>query len=89
MDAPKSSLERNFLTPSRALREFLLKPADIEKLPKTKRRSPYENQPMITVYWRKDVEAKAIEVWSSLENLRKEQLRKEILDKRYHQGTFR
>lgn len=53
-----SSLERNFITPVRAMSDFLLKPSDLENLPKTKRRSPYEFEPPITVYWRKDVEAK-------------------------------
>jgi len=53
-----TSLERNFITPVRAMSDFLLKPTDLESLPKTKRRSPYEFEPPITVYWRKDVEAK-------------------------------
>lgn len=57
-DRNTESLERNFITPSRAMSDFLLKPTDLETLPKTKRRSPYEFDPPITVYWRKDVEAK-------------------------------
>ena len=52
------SLDRNFITPTRAMTDFLLKPSELETLPKTKRRSPYEHDPPITVYWRKDVEAK-------------------------------
>ena len=58
VDLSASSLERNFITPARAMSDFLLKPADLESLPKTKRRSPYEFEPPITVYWRKDVESK-------------------------------
>lgn len=83
-----SSLERNFITPTRAMSDFLLKPSDMEDLPKTKRRSPYEDEPPITVYWRKDVEAKAIEVWGSRENLLKECLKREIEKKRHQQNIF-
>lgn len=82
-----SSLERNFITPVRAMSDFLLKPADLEALPKTKRRSPYEQEPPITVYWRKDVEKKAIEVWGSRDNLLKECLKREIEKKMHQQST--
>jgi hypothetical protein len=58
VDLTASSMERNFITPVRAMADFLLKPSDLEGLRKTKRRSPYENEPPITVYWRKDVETK-------------------------------
>lgn len=88
VDLQAQSLERNFITPVRAMSDFLLKPSDLESLPKTKRRSPYESEPPITVYWRKDVEAKAIEVWGSKENLQKELLKKDIERKRYHQNIF-
>lgn len=86
VDFSRSSLERNFITPVRAMSDFLLKPADLEGLPKTKRRSPYEQEPPITVYWRKDVEVKAIEVWGSRENLLKECLKREIEKKRHQQS---
>lgn len=66
--------------------DFLLKPSDLDTLPKTKRRSPYELEPPITVFWRRDVEAKATEVWGSRENLKKELLRKEIEHRRYQQS---
>ncbi len=66
--------------------DFLLKPSDLENLPKTKRRSPYEQEPPITVYWRKDVEEKAIEVWGSRENLLRECLKREI-EKKMHQQS--
>lgn len=88
MDKKVSSLERNFITPVRAMSDFLLKPSDLENLPKTKRRSPYEFEPPITVYWRKDVEAKAIEVWGSREILEKELLKKELERKAYQQNIF-
>lgn len=88
LDPSHLSLERNFITPVRAMSDFLLKPADLESLPKTKRRSPYEQEPPITVYWRKDVEAKAIEVWGSRENLLKECLKREIEKKKHQQNIF-
>lgn len=79
-------MERNFITPVRAMSEFLLKPSDLESLPKTKRRSPYECEPPITVYWRRDVEAKALEVWGSRENLNKELMKREIERRKYQQS---
>lgn len=72
IDFSEIYLDRNFITPIRAMTDFILKPADLETLPKTKRRSPYENEPPITVYWRKDVEAKALLTWGSKEDLEKE-----------------
>lgn len=87
VDFSRSSLERNFITPARAMSDFLLKLSDLESLPKTKRRSPYEQEPPIVVYWRKDVEAKAIEKWGSRENLLRECLKREIEKKRYQQST--
>lgn len=86
VDFSRSSLERNFITPARAMSDFLLKLSDLESLPKTKRRSPYEQEPPIIVYWRKDVEAKAIEVWGSRENLLRECLKREIEKKRHQQS---
>jgi zinc transporter 9 len=88
VDFSRSSLERNFITPVRAMSDFLLKPSDLESLPKTKRRSPYEQEPPITVYWRKDVEARAIDVWGSRENLLKECLKREIEKKRHQQSKL-
>ncbi|KAK2587085.1 hypothetical protein KPH14_002856 [Odynerus spinipes] len=88
VDRSTSSLERNFITPVKAMSTFLLKPSDLESLPKTKRRSPYEFEPPITVYWRKDVEAKALEVWGSREALLKELLKKEVEQKTYQQNIF-
>ena len=88
VDLNRSSLERNFITPARAMSDFLLKASDLEALPKIKRRSPYEQEPPITVYWRKDVEAKAIEIWGSKENLIKESLKREIERKTHQQSEF-
>lgn len=87
-DYSHASLERNFITPVRAMSDFLLTMADLEELPKTKRRSPYEQEPPITVYWRKDVEAKAIQVWGTRENLLKECLKREIERKMHQQNIF-
>ncbi|XP_039280594.1 zinc transporter 9 [Nilaparvata lugens] len=88
VDLSASSVERNFITPVRAMSDFLLKPAELEDLRPSKRRSPYENEPPIIVYWRKDVEAKAIEKWGSLEVLEKEKLQRELERKYYEQTIF-
>ncbi|CAH4033392.1 unnamed protein product [Pieris brassicae] len=88
IDFSASYTERNFITPMRAMTEYLLKQSDLESLPKVLRRSPYESEPPITVYYRKDVEAKAIEVWTSKESLEKELLRRELDRRRYEQDVF-
>lgn len=88
VDLSATSVERNFITPIRAMSDFLLKSSDLENLRATKRRSPYENEPPITVYWRKDVEAKAVEVWGSKENLEKELLKRDLERKFYQQNIF-
>lgn len=88
VDFALSSLERNFITPNRAMSDFLLKASDLESLPMTKRRSPYEQDMPIIVYWRKDVEAKAIEIWGSRENLLKECLKRELGKKQHQQNAF-
>lgn len=62
IDFSASYTERNFITPMRAMTEYLLKQSELESLPKVHRRSPYEAEPPIIVYYRKDVEAKAISV---------------------------
>ncbi|CAH0774153.1 unnamed protein product [Bemisia tabaci] len=88
VDLSASSLERNFITPARAISDFLLKPEELQGLRATKRRSPYENEPPIPVFWRKDVEAIAMKKWGSKENLLKEILKKELEQKYYHQSMF-
>ncbi|XP_060654434.1 proton-coupled zinc antiporter SLC30A9, mitochondrial [Drosophila nasuta] len=82
------SLERNFVTPARAISDFMLSASDLEKLPKIKRRSPYEQEPPMTVYWRRDVEAKALEVWGSRESIVRERLKRELERKQYQQNVF-
>nr|CAH0100487.1 unnamed protein product [Daphnia galeata] len=84
----KNGMERNFITPVRAMNDFFLKPSDLELLRKTRRRSPYESEPPITVYWLKDVEAKALEVWGSQEALDRERKKKTEELKRYQQYIF-
>lgn len=88
IDFSASYTERNFITPMRSMTEYLLKQSDLESLPKVLRRSPYESEPPITVHYRKDVEAKAIEVWGSKEILEKELLRRELDRRRYEQDVF-
>jgi len=88
VDPSTSSMERNFITPARAMADFLLKPEHLEELKATKRRSPYDDEPPILVYWRKDVEAKAIQVWGTKEALLKELLQRELERKFYHQNIF-
>lgn len=72
MDLTQATTERNFITPIRVMNEYLLKPSDLEGLRKFQRRSPYADEPSITVYLRKDVETKALQVWKSFENLQRE-----------------
>lgn len=88
VDLSAASVERNFITPVRAMSDFLLKPSDLESLPKTKRRSPYESEPPITVYWRRDVEAKALEIWGTKERLVKELVKRDIERKKYQQSWY-
>lgn len=82
------SLERNFVTPARAISDFMLSATDLEKLPKIKRRSPYEQEPPMTVYWRRDVEAKALEVWGSRDGIVRERLKRDLERKQYQQSKF-
>ncbi|KAL8558967.1 hypothetical protein ACOMHN_028279 [Nucella lapillus] len=74
-----------YILPVRAMNEYLLKPGDLEGLPKYERRSPYESGPKITVFLRTDVETIAQQVWGGLENLAKEKNRisKRISNKKY------
>jgi CRISPR/Cas system-associated protein Csx1 len=65
-----------------------MKPSDLESLAPIKRRSPYEQDPPITVYWRKDVEAKAIQIWGSRESFLKECLKREIDKKKQQQSKY-
>ncbi len=70
--ADSASYDRNFITAVRAMGDFCLKSDDLKDLRMTTRRSPNEVDPPIKVYWRRDVEAKAVQVWGSHEELQKE-----------------
>ena len=71
------SYDRNFITAVRAMHDFLLKPDHLSGLRVTSRRSPHDNAPPLNVYWRKDVEAKSLEVWGSWEAVEEEKKRRE------------
>lgn len=77
---PNISYDRNFITTTRALTDFMLKPTDLKSLRVTTRRSPNEVDPPLSVYWRKDVEAKAREVWGSLEAMEIAREKRELQD---------
>ncbi|CAN8006220.1 unnamed protein product, partial [Ixodes hexagonus] len=86
LDVTKEYTERNFVTPVRVMSEYMLKPSDLEGLRKIQRRSPYEDAPPITVYLRKDVEAKALEMWGSYDAIRKEQSRRRDEELKYRES---
>ncbi|GFX68462.1 zinc transporter 9 [Trichonephila clavipes] len=88
MDYTKSFTERNFITPLRAMNEYLLKPGDLEKLRKITRRSPFEDNPPIHVYLRRDVEQKSIEIWGSQEALQRELKRRQDEEEQYRNSIF-
>ncbi|KAH8420993.1 hypothetical protein KR222_000947 [Zaprionus bogoriensis] len=82
------SLERNYVTPARAISDFLLTEEDLKKLPEVQRRSPYAHEPAITVYQRRDVEARALEIWGSHEAIVRERIKRESDDKHNHSNVF-
>jgi len=76
------STERNFITPERAMTEFCLSADDLKSVGKKVRRSPFVDEPIITLHWMRDVKRKSIEKWGSEENLEKErQKRLQDIDK--------
>lgn len=75
--------ENNFITGVRAMNEFCLKASDLERLRKIRRRSPHEDSEAFTVFLRSDVEAKALEVWGSLEALIRERKRRKEIEVEY------
>lgn len=85
---PEKSVDRNYITARRAMTEFMLKSTDLEGLKTIKRRSPFEDEPPINVYWRKDVVAKASEVWGSQEDLVTQLIKREIERKKKQQTMF-
>ena len=58
-----SSYDRNYITEQRALEEYLLDSSDLAGLRMTVRRSANETDPPHRVYWRKDIETKAVAKW--------------------------
>nr|XP_042898057.1 zinc transporter 9 isoform X2 [Parasteatoda tepidariorum] len=88
MDFSKSFTERNFITPIRAMNEYLLKPSDLESLRTITRRSPFEDNPPITVYLRGDIEQKSMEVWGSQEALQRELKKRQEEEEQYRNNIF-
>lgn len=60
--------------------EYLLKPSDIQDLRKFFRRSPFEDAPPIAVYLRRDIEARALQVWGSFDALERERRKRKQLE---------
>jgi len=81
----KSSYDRNYITEERALNEFLLEITDLQGLRITVRRSANENDPPHKVYWRKDVESRAVLRWGSLEKVR---LEREVRETNEEESKF-
>ncbi|CAG2118861.1 unnamed protein product [Medioppia subpectinata] len=79
---------RNFITPIRAMNEYLLKPIDLNDLRKFQRRSPYANEPPITVYLRKDIETKALQIWGSFDALHRALLKRKEEEQKYIDNVF-
>ena len=68
--------------------EYLLKPSDLQDLRKFVRRSPYENEPPITVYLRRDIEARVLQVWGNYEALQKELKKRKSLESSHREGIL-
>jgi len=81
----KISYDNNFITEFRAINDYLLKPSQLAGLRVTVRRSPFDNDPPLKVYWRKDIEARAVAKWGSLENI---ELQKEMIDDGVETSNF-
>lgn len=77
IDVDKDFTENVHLTTLRAMTEYLIRPEDLEGLPKFTRRSPFEGSTEITVYLRSDVENRAIEVWGSREILEQKKVKED------------
>ncbi|KAF7657719.1 hypothetical protein LDENG_00023130 [Lucifuga dentata] len=81
--------QNNFITAVRAMNEFCLKPSDLEQLRKIRRRSPHDDTEAFTVFLRSDVEAKALDVWGSLEALARERNLRKEMEREYQENIFR
>lgn len=88
LDVTQASTERNFITPIRAMNEYLLKPDTLSDLRKFQRRSPYEDAPPITVYLRRDVEARSLQVWGTWDSFQKEFNKRKLLEESYRDSVL-
>lgn len=84
INKPKS-YDRNYISEERAINEYLLEPQELHGLRMTVRRSANENDPPHRVYWRKDIEARAILKWGSLEKV---DLEKEVRESTADEARF-
>lgn len=75
IDLSESYTANIYITPLRAMHDYLLSSSELEGLWTTKRRSPYDDSPPITVYLRHAVEQRAKEKWGSLEQIEQEKHR--------------
>ncbi|CAF0824221.1 unnamed protein product [Adineta steineri] len=91
-DYAASYTENNFITATRAMHEYLLKPTDLETLKQYKTRSPYSDESdstqMLTVYRRGDVEKRAYEVWGSPDMLHKEKIKRTKVRQEEYEAIF-
>ncbi|XP_066506055.1 proton-coupled zinc antiporter SLC30A9, mitochondrial [Hoplias malabaricus] len=81
--------QNNFITAVRAMNEFCLKPSDLEQLRRIRRRSPHDDTEAFTVFLRSDVEAKALDVWGSMEALARERKLRKQVEREYQENIFR
>jgi len=81
----KLHYDRNFITEKRAINEYLLKAEDLRGLRVTIRRSAFDHAPPDRVYWRKDVESRAVSKWGSLERV---ELEREIKEQKEEEANF-
>ena len=88
LDVSVETTERNFLTIIRAMNEYLLKPSDLQDLRRFQRRSPYESEPPISVFLRRDVEARSLQVWGTWDNLQKELRKRRLLEDSYKESVM-
>jgi len=85
-DQDKSkSYDRNYISEKRAIEEYLLETGDLKGLRMTLRRSASEDDPPHKVYWRQDIEARAVAKWGSLEKV---QLEKDVRDSNMEEAKF-
>ncbi|CAF0711664.1 unnamed protein product [Brachionus calyciflorus] len=91
IDYSRSYTANNFIIAVRAMNDYLLSPSDLDSLIKYKRRNPFDEygqNELINVYLRSEVEAKALSIWGSLENLEKEKEKKKRDFDRQRQAVF-